>query len=172
MTYQVDALAEDDWAVLRSIRLEALADAPTAFGSTLATEQEFSEERWRERAGGSAGARFFVAWRNDAAVGIAGVFDESDGTAQMVSVWVHPQHRGRGVASQLTSAALRFAAAQGFAIIRLWVTDGNVIARTLYERLGFTLTGKREPLPSHPSLDEHELQLVLTGDAHASALEE
>jgi ribosomal protein S18 acetylase RimI-like enzyme len=162
--YRVVGLAEADWAVLRGIRLQALAESPTAFGSTLAQEQEFSEERWRKRAGGSEGARFFVALMDDAAVGIAGVFDERDGSAQMVSVWVNPQHRGRGVARRLTSAALRFAAAQGFAIIRLWVTDGNAIARNLYERLGFTLTGNRQPLPSDPSLDEHELQLLLSPD--------
>jgi ribosomal protein S18 acetylase RimI-like enzyme len=170
MTYRVTALSEDDWTALRAIRLQALAESPTAFGSTLAAEQEFTDERWLERASGSAGAQLFVAWLDDAAVGIAGVFDEGDGTAQIVSVWVDPRHRGRGVARQLTSTALRFAATQGFACMRLWVTDGNTSARTLYERFGFAPTGKRQPLPSDPSLDEHELELLLsptTGGAPA-----
>ncbi len=87
----------------------------------------------------------------------------------MVSVWVDPQHRGHGSAGELTSTALRFAAAQGFACVRLWVTDGNASARTLYERLGFTPTGNRQPLPSDPSLDEPELQLQLSPIADGGA---
>ena len=97
--------------------------------------------------------QLFLAWRNDVPVGIAGVFDEGDGTAQMVSVWVDPGHRGRGVGRALTDGALRYAGARGFACMRLWVTDGNTRARRLYEGLGFTATGRRQPLPSNPSMD-------------------
>lgn len=161
MTYRVTPVTEDDWRILRTIRLEALAELPPAFGSTLAQEQSFGEDRWRGRAGGTEGAQMFVAWSNDAAVGIAGVFDEGDGTAQMVSVWVDPRHRGRGAGRALTAAALRFATEQAFACIRLWVTAGNARARDLYERHGFTATGNRQPLPSNPSMEEHELQLML-----------
>ena len=38
--------------------------------------------------------------------------------------------------------------------MRLWVTETNAPARALYERCGFALTGERQPVPSHPSLDE------------------
>ncbi|HSP64836.1 MAG TPA: GNAT family N-acetyltransferase [Candidatus Deferrimicrobium sp.] len=161
MTCRVVALEESDWALLRTIRLEALADSPSAFGSTLAQEREFDEERWRGRAGGTEGAQLFLARDGDDAVGIAGVFDEGDGTAQMVSVWVSPTHRRRGVARALSVESLRFARAHGFACIRLWVTDGNAGARALYEHLGFAATGNRQPLPSDSSHDEHELELTL-----------
>lgn len=156
----VRAVSEDEWSVLRSVRLQALADAPSAFGSTLAAEQQFTEERWRERATGSVNSRLFLAWRGDEAVGIAGCVDEGDGSAQVVSVWVRPEHRGRGVARALTAAALVFASDRGFSVIRLWVTEGNTSARRLYERLGFTATGKQQPLPSDSALREHELELT------------
>ena len=104
-------------------------------------------------------AQLFLAWRDDAPVGIAGVFDEGDGTAQMVSVWVNPGHRGHGVGRALAEETLRFAAARGFACMRLWVTDGNTRARNC-TRLGFTATGRRQPLPSNPSMDEQELELT------------
>lgn len=159
MTYAVRAFAEDDWELLRRTRLQALADAPTAFGSTLAREQSFAEEVWRQRAKGSSTTRIFVAQSDAAAVGITGILDEGDGTAQLVSVWVDPEHRGRGVARRLATAALGFASRQGFEVVRLWVTEGNARARTLYEHLGFTPTGRRQPLPSDPTLDEHELEL-------------
>jgi len=162
VSYLVRALAEDDWALLRAVRLQALADAPTAFGSTLTREQAFTEEAWRLRARGSAATRLFIAWSERTAVGIAGVYDEGDGSVQLVSVWVSAEHRRRGVARQLTMAALRFAAAQNIDVVRLWVTDGNSSARTLYESLGFAVTGNRQPLPSDPALEERELQVRLS----------
>ncbi len=162
MSYVVRAVSEGDWRVLRRVRLQALADSPTAFGTTFAEASAFAEDRWRERAKGSATSRQFLAWLGGEPVGIAGVFDEGDGSAQVVSVWVRPDHRGKGVARTMTTAAVDFAAAAGFNRILLWVTDGNATARALYERLGFTPTGNRQPLPSEPSLEEHELEFRVT----------
>lgn len=144
---------------MRSVRLRALADAPTAFGTTLAEARELTDDRWRERARGSATSRLFLARLGEQAVGMAGIFDEGDGSAQVISVWVAAEHRGRGVARALTAAAVDFAAAAGIARIRLWVTDGNAAARGLYEHLGFSPTGRHQPLPSEPSLEEHEMEI-------------
>ncbi|GAC1576211.1 MAG: GNAT family N-acetyltransferase [Candidatus Dormibacteria bacterium] len=157
MTYSVRAVTEDEWRVLRSVRLQALANAPTAFGSTLAEANTLTEDRWRDRARGSSRSRQFLAWLDEEAVGIAGLFDEGDGSAQVVSVWVRPEHRGRGVARALTTAAMDFAAAAGIVRLTLWVTDGNAAARRLYDSMGFRPTGNRQPLPSQPTLDEHEM---------------
>ena len=50
----VRRIRADEALRLRAFRLRALADAPTAFGSTLAREEAFPESVWHERA--SAGA--------------------------------------------------------------------------------------------------------------------
>lgn len=43
------AVTPEDWVEFREIRLRALADAPDAFGATLAEAQEQTEEGWRSR---------------------------------------------------------------------------------------------------------------------------
>jgi ribosomal protein S18 acetylase RimI-like enzyme len=45
--------------------------------------------------------------------------------------------------------------------VHLWVTETNPHARALYERLGFTPTGERQPLPSDPSIGEIAMSRTL-----------
>ena len=54
MSWKIRRIRPDEGLRLRA--LHALADAPEAFGSTLAREEAFPEEVWHERAmGGAAG---------------------------------------------------------------------------------------------------------------------
>ena len=48
-----------DWQALRDIRLEALRDHPSAFGSSYAREAVRDEEHWRGR---SSGGGMFLAY--------------------------------------------------------------------------------------------------------------
>ena len=45
----IERLGPDDWQEFREIRLRALADAPTAFGMTLADAEQQTEDTWRAR---------------------------------------------------------------------------------------------------------------------------
>lgn len=52
----VRRVAEDDWALLRTVRLEMLADTPSAYLETVADAEARTEQEWRFRARrGSAG---------------------------------------------------------------------------------------------------------------------
>ncbi|WP_434440571.1 hypothetical protein [Lentzea sp. E54] len=45
---QIHRVTPDEWRVWRDIRLEALASDPSEFGSTLAREQAYGDDEWRE----------------------------------------------------------------------------------------------------------------------------
>ena len=144
---------------LRALRLRALADAPTAFGSTLAEAQAHPQEYWERRARESAVAEtsaIFVAEENGHWYGIAGSFIHRDHphTVRLVSMWVDPIRRRSGVGSALVEAVLQWARGREAECLQLWVTDANHAARSLYTRHGFAETEHIKPLPSNPILQE------------------
>jgi GNAT superfamily N-acetyltransferase len=157
---RVRAVGADEWETLRDVRLAALKEAPSAFGSTYAREAPFTEEQWRGRINARS-VTFFANVAEDAEpAGLAGVYVE-DGAADLVSMWVRPSARGRGVGAALIEAATDWAKARGHDTLHLWVTEFNASARELYERYGFTPTGERQPLPSDPSLPEMRMRRPL-----------
>ena len=110
-TVAVRRLTAADWRQLRAARLAALAEAPYAFASTLAREQQFPEETWRERAGSG---RTVAAWEGTAIVGLATGFPEQTGTGwHLVGMWVAPDCRGQGIADRLVGAVCAMARESG-----------------------------------------------------------
>lgn len=156
----VREISADDWELMRDVRLAALAEAPDAFGSTYAREVAFGEQQWRGRI--SDRSVTFLAYTDptEAPAGLAGVYVE-DGTADLVSMWVRPGYRGRGVGEALVDAAACWAKEHDFGSLWLWVTETNGAARRLYERCFFTTTGGRQPLPSNPALAEIRMSRAL-----------
>ena len=151
----------NEWEILREIRLAALREAPYAFASTYAREAGFTEEHWRDRIAGHGVTFFAYLPELTELVGLVSVFEDRDGTAHLVSMWVHPAARGHGVGEALATAAADWAKARDFDALYLWVTETNAPARRLYERCGFEPTGVRQPLPSEPALPEIMLRRPL-----------
>ncbi|HEY7264314.1 MAG TPA: GNAT family N-acetyltransferase [Trebonia sp.] len=143
----------EEWELLRDVRLAALREAPDAFASTYDREEPYPEERWRGWFSDQSVMFFpYVAGSAEPA-GLAGVLVKQ-GAAQLVSMWVRPDARGRGVAGALVSAAAGWAKARGHGAMYLWVAESNTSARRLYERCGFAATGESQPLPSNPAQPE------------------
>ena len=145
----------DDWQALRDLRLEALRDAPDAFGSTYTQQAAYGAADWQRRI--SRGGTFLAYLPEaDAAepVGLVGGYQEDPDTVELVSMYVRPCARGRGVGEAMVATVIGWAQARNATSVHLWVTEANSPARLLYERCGFSLTGERQPLPSRPGVSE------------------
>ena len=162
---QVRRAYPDEWATVREVRLAALADAPDAFASTLSREACRGEPQWRSWITASP---WFLAWRAGKPAGlVAAVPGQPVSGApaaglcgwHLVSMWVSPQARGHGVADLLLGAVIDHAEAAGAPRVTLWVTLGNARARSFYQRMGFTPTGRQQVYPRDGAapLDEEEL---------------
>jgi GNAT superfamily N-acetyltransferase len=78
-------------------------------------------------------AQVFAAFERDAPVGFAQL-ERADGGAEVTDVFVHPDHRGRGLGTALTRAAIEAAGD----VTDLWiVADDEDRPKELYARLGF-----------------------------------
>ena len=130
-----------DWQDYRTIRLEALAQAPEAFGSVHAAEAARPLETFAERLTSSTVMGAYVEGR---IVGMAGYRREGGfKDAHKGHVWgvfVAPGFRRHGVAQALLSALIA-AASQEVEQLTLGVVAGIQSAIALYERNGFKAYG-------------------------------
>ena len=152
---------------LKTVRLRALQDTPSAFSSTYAQESLLSEAEWLQRAAkwsnGSSSA-CFLAMDEGAPCGIiACYFDEHDPPRpNVVSMWVAPEHRRTGLGTRLMNEVQRWAQTRGAGELRLMVTNNNAKAISFYERCGFVFTGTNGPYANDPALLECEMVKLLS----------
>lgn len=151
----------------RSVRLRALKDSPNAFASRYEVESKLSDDEWLKKADlwGNGQTSIGYLAQDDGeedACGIAACYFPDDGSGPyLVSMWVAPTHRRRAVGQQLVEAVERWARSRGARQLLLDVTTSNEPAIHFYEKLGFTKTGKVQPYPNDPKLQEYEMRKPL-----------
>ncbi|KAJ5817315.1 Acyl-CoA N-acyltransferase [Penicillium robsamsonii] len=130
-------IGPDEWEIWKHQRLAALTKAPYAFSSKLADWENVSEQRWRDRLSIHGGYQV-VASLQDTIVGMAGgVLLPEPGVAELISMWVAPSARGRGVGDALIADVEEWAYGTGATILQLSVAENNYPALKLYFRNGF-----------------------------------
>jgi GNAT superfamily N-acetyltransferase len=138
----VRVIGVDDWRLWRDVRREALREAPHAFGSTLADWQGESDTEMRWRARLSSVPFNVVAYVDGEAAGmVSGTAPDQDGTSELISMWVAPFARGRGVGDSLVAAVVQWARGQRAVKVALPVFERNEHAQVLYRRHGFVDAG-------------------------------
>ncbi len=137
---EIRRLAAREELRLRTIRLRALADAPDAFASTHDEAAALPLNSWTAQLRKIA---TFVAVVDGEDVGLVrGARDDSQADAAwLISMWVAPEVRGRGVGEALIDAVVEWARASGARRVLLDVGDHNQPAIVLYARMGFEPNG-------------------------------
>jgi RimJ/RimL family protein N-acetyltransferase len=155
VSVEVVAVTADDWRRWRARRRAALAEAPQAFGSTLAgwSGAGDTEARWRDRL--TAVPHNLVVVRDGDDVGMVSLAGPAGADPpELVGMWVAPHARGTGAADAAVAAVLALASGTyPTQPVVLSVHEDNAVARRLYARHGFVDAG--------PSPDgEGELRMV------------
>lgn len=134
-----------DEAILRDLRLQAMADAPEAFGSNRERELRRTTADWRRWM--APGATFLLE-AGGAPSGLVAVAREAADSSVMnlMAMWVAPSLRGTGAAERLVEAVRAFAESEGGRLVRLEVIKANGRAQALYRKCGFVPTGHESVL--------------------------
>ena len=157
MAPELRTVSGDDWADVRTLRLRALVDAPTAFGATLAEAESQPESVWRSRSDGPG--PLVMAYDEDVPVAMGGLFvPEGSSEAYVWGMWVAPEARGHGLGTRLLAVLVDHARRLDRTVL-LHVTEGNDAARRLYEAHGFAGTGEWQPLREGSELRIETLRL-------------
>ena len=139
----------DEWRRWRETRLRMLRDDADFFATRYEDMVREPDSTWREWVAEAAAGEektLFVAEDGDAWLGVVGAFVRINSReVQLISMWVAPEARGRGVARDLIRAVASWTLGRGSARVVLFVQEANTPARQLYERAGFSLTGDLDP---------------------------
>jgi GNAT superfamily N-acetyltransferase len=168
---------EDDWAVIRDLRLRAVTDTPIAFLETREQVLEVDEDGWRARARRNVAVDStqvvavgpdgrwigsMVCFVSEGSPGYVAEPRPGPRRANLVGVFVDPDWRGdAGVTDALLDAiGLWVADEKALGELYLHVSIQNRRAIRSYEKRGFVATGVVDAVPEHP--DDREIEMVAT----------
>lgn len=163
MTPRVEALGPGEGERLRRLRLTALQADPDAFYRTYAEEVDQPPSFWDGWLA-RGGACVVVAVLDGRDVGLAGLVPDRlvPDELAVVTFWVDPAARGRGVGRALLADLERRGRALGAAALTLEVADDNAAAVRLYAAAGFEPTGRTGAFaPPREHVTEHARRKLL-----------
>jgi ribosomal protein S18 acetylase RimI-like enzyme len=144
---QIRRLVHEDLQAYRTIRLQSLLEAPTAFGSSHEQESAKPLQYFADHLAPDSDRILLGAFQSETLVGIVGLTRETGLKEQhrafLRAMFVSPEHRGKGVGQLLIAEAIALANAMpGLRQITLSVTESNSAALSLYRRNGFLEYGR------------------------------
>ena len=139
-------LTPDDAAVYRALRLRGLQEHPDAFTSSYADDSETPLVTTERRLGPDSPDWVFGAFVANELAGVAGLSREPRAKNRhkgwVFGMYVAPEHGRRGIGAALLERIIWTAQSlPGLEQLALTVTDTNVAACALYEKLGFRSFG-------------------------------
>lgn len=86
---------EEDWEILKTVRLESLLESPDVFSANYTVAKNYSELQWRDRASHKTPYHYVLALESTRAVGMIGWTYNSSQEFNVVAMWVKPEYRGQ-----------------------------------------------------------------------------
>lgn len=148
MNISIKQAAEDDWRVLRQIRLKALQTDPLVFGSNYEKESKLTENDWRARLQ-TVDSAVFLLFETENPVGMTGVSvfrdDPANKTAIFWGSWLAPDFRLQGVSKLMYQARIDWAKAHP-TIEKIIVAHraSNLASKCANQKHGFVFTHTAE----------------------------
>lgn len=143
---QFRRLVAEDVIAYRALRLEALLESPSSFGSAYEDEEPRTLTEWAAFLADSEERVFFGALGDEGLVASVGIERESGRKerhrAFVRGMYVQQSHRGSGLGRRLLTIAMSHAVGWvGLEQVTLAVTSSNEAAISLYRSEGFTEYG-------------------------------
>ena len=163
MTYTVKKILKSDWQKYRDIRLEALKNEPSAFGSSYITELNRTDKDWQERFSmveKSDGDRFFHSvCDNNRMISIGGAFRDNNDEWNVVAIYTKSEYRGLGIGKLLMTNILDEFNNRAIKKIFLKVNINQKAAISLYKKFDFKIinTVKNKLMGDGNYYDEYEM---------------
>jgi ribosomal protein S18 acetylase RimI-like enzyme len=154
-------LAADDAMIWRTIRLEALINAPVAFSQTLEDAEKQTIDDYRKIVSGPFPP--FAAFDGTKAIGTVGFYIlgglKMSHRGVLWGMYVSPTHRGQGIGRKLISSVIDHARGR-VEQIHLHVVTTNTAAYDLYRSMGFVPYGIEPRALRYAGRDYDEVMMV------------
>jgi ribosomal protein S18 acetylase RimI-like enzyme len=161
-------LPSERWEEYKKIRLEALKNEPVAFAASFEEKTSKPDQYWQDQL-----AKFNIAEEdsvlfaeiNGELVGMAGWYrnnsEKLKHTATINSIYVKPEYRRKGIASELINEVIsELSVKEEIIRLDLNVNTQNERAVKLYQKLGFEIVGTlhKEVFVDEIYYDEYEME--------------
>ena len=145
MQIEVEAMAADDWAAVVEIYRQGLETGDASFETEVPAFEAWDAAHLTQPR--------LVARIDGAVAGWAALSPVSErcvyGGVGEVSVYVAPQHAGRGIGRSLLSELVRRSEEAGIWTLQAGIFPENAASLALHQRCGFRVVGRRERLGRH-----------------------
>ncbi len=146
-------LSPESWQVYKKLRLESITNDAQAFADTYQETLHMPQEMWEERI-----QNIWFAFIDDEPVGMIGLLQDTEfdkKQAYIVSFWVSPVHRQKGIGKKLIQHLQEIALSREIKKISLHVTVTQKPAIHVYESCGFKIV---DTLKEATKLDQHLME--------------
>jgi ribosomal protein S18 acetylase RimI-like enzyme len=116
---------------------------------------EAANELWNKALSTNLDRKTFLALENDDFIGIfrVGSDPKLSQRGHLFSLYVSPSFVGKGFGKRLLEKSIEETRSEGFGEMSLWVFNDNTIAKSLYLKYGFVVTGEQRITPEWNALE-------------------